>query len=93
MLRKLEVIPRVGRPSLFAVWTMVHLTGSLPGSTVETRRLIVRQADGSRTEEYVALMDDMGMPQRPPPPDKGQEGKEEQEQAPAEAGSSQPLDT
>ena len=66
VLRRVEVLGRVGKPPLFAVYVMRrarHGEGppaSAPEPAVE--RLVVRDAAGERTPEYDRLLLEMGIP-------------------------------
>ncbi len=58
-----EVVPRGGRSPLFTVFCMVLADDpSAPAETLVEPPFLVRDAEGSRTEEYLAVRRDMGMP-------------------------------
>lgn len=97
VVRKLEVVPKQGRPSLFAVWTMQHQQQQQDGEAaakgegggeeeeeaeaLEVEVLVVRDESGQRTAQYVSLMTDMGMPQRPPQPQQPSQDHDEEREA------------
>ncbi len=55
-----EVIPRAGKPPLVIVFSMRHRGEAQ--RTIDEPPLVVRDAGGRRTDEFVALRTDMGMP-------------------------------
>ena len=55
-----EVVPRAGKPPLLIVFSM-RRRGEATQATAEPP-LVVRDAAGRRTDEFVALRSDMGMP-------------------------------
>lgn len=56
------VIPRAGRPPLFAVWTLRHLDDAV---VALGRELVLRDADGERTADARLLRAAAGFPERP----------------------------
>ena len=66
ILSRRDVVPREGRDALLAVYAMVHRGEQEPAPggaplTVE-RPMIVRDAAGQRTDDYLGVREDMGMP-------------------------------
>jgi len=57
--RRLDVVPRAGKPTLFAVYTM---RAGTPGDPAVDPALVVRDAAGRRTPAFVAVREAMGMP-------------------------------
>lgn len=55
-----EVVPRLGKPPLFAVFTLRR--GPAAIATAEPPALVVRNADGARTPEFLALRAELGLP-------------------------------
>lgn len=55
-----EVVPRRGKPPLFAVFALRR--APLPAATAAAPPLVVRDADGTRTPEFLALREEMGLP-------------------------------
>lgn len=55
---RLDVVPRQGKPPLFAVFEC----GRAPAGAAGARTLVVRDRDGRRTADFVALRARMGMP-------------------------------
>jgi tRNA1(Val) A37 N6-methylase TrmN6 len=56
-----EVVPRRGKPPLFAVFALRRATeAALP--TAEPPPLVVRETDGTRTPEFLALRAELGLP-------------------------------
>ena len=60
IVRRLDVIPRAGKPALFSVYAMRH--NAVAGALCADAPLVVRDAAGRRTPHYLALRQDMGMP-------------------------------
>jgi tRNA1(Val) A37 N6-methylase TrmN6 len=58
VVRRLEVVPRAGKPPLFAV----YLLARMPAPTLEDPPLVVRDARGRRTPAFVAVRAAFGMP-------------------------------
>jgi len=58
--RRLEVVPRDGKASLFNVYVMHH--GRNGGAVVSEAPLVIRHASGQRTESYLRVRHDMGLP-------------------------------
>jgi tRNA1Val (adenine37-N6)-methyltransferase len=58
-----DIVPRAGKAPLLSVFSMRALEAGtpVPPATVEPP-LLVREADGRRTDEFVAVRADMGMP-------------------------------
>ena len=56
-----DFVPRDGRDPLFGVFVMAHATDDDAPTEVEAP-LMVRDADGVRTEAYLQIRRDMGMP-------------------------------
>jgi tRNA1(Val) A37 N6-methylase TrmN6 len=59
LAQTLPVVPRDGKPALFAVHAMRRETA---GTSVTMPALVVRHGDGARTAEFRALRAAMGMP-------------------------------
>lgn len=57
------VIPRAGRPPLFTVWAMQHMSSSTAGEPVD-RTLTLRDAAGERTDDAKALRAFSGFPEK-----------------------------
>ena len=55
-----EVVPRRGKPPLFAVFALRRGPSAAP--TVEPPPLVVREAEGARTAEFLALRAELGLP-------------------------------
>jgi len=55
-----DVVPRRGKPPLFAVFALRRVTTGSPGG--ELPPLVVRETDGTRTAEFLALRSEMGLP-------------------------------
>ncbi len=64
IVRLRDVVPRAGRAPLFTVFAMKHKNAAeaLELTAVEEPPLCVRDADGERTEDYLQMRRDMGMP-------------------------------
>jgi tRNA1Val (adenine37-N6)-methyltransferase len=63
VLERTDVVGREGKSPLFAVYVMCHADDSeQPAADLGTRKLVVRQLSGERTDEYCELMAEMGMP-------------------------------
>lgn len=64
VVRRVDVIPREGKRALFSVYAMRH--GAAKGSRMTLPRvdppLVVRDAQGRRTDRFRALRHEMGMP-------------------------------
>jgi tRNA1Val (adenine37-N6)-methyltransferase len=58
--RRIDVVPRAGKPALFSVWAMRRGAGA-SGTVVETP-LVVRDAAGGRTDAFRAVRRAFGMP-------------------------------
>jgi tRNA1Val (adenine37-N6)-methyltransferase len=57
-----DVIPKAGKDPLVVVFSMRHAYAGTTNPIVVEPPLIVRDARGQRTEEFIALRADMGMP-------------------------------
>jgi len=60
IVRRREVVPRAGKRALFSVYAMER--ARVGGSMVVEAPLVVREANGGRTEAFRALRLDLGMP-------------------------------
>jgi hypothetical protein len=58
--RWLPVVPRAGKDPLFSAYALRHDRG--PVASIDEPPLVVRERDGRRTPEFVALRADMGLP-------------------------------
>ena len=62
--RRLDVVPRAGKPALFSVYALRRRPGEMP-SAIDAP-LVVRDAAGDWTEAFRRVRRDMGMPPAPP---------------------------
>ena len=60
IVRRREVVPRAGKRALFSVYAMEQARAG--GSMVVEAPLVVREANGRRTEAFRALRLELGMP-------------------------------
>ena len=59
-MERLDVVPRRGRAPLLTVWTFAKASEA-PSLTVEAP-FVAREADGSRSDAYLALREFFGLP-------------------------------
>lgn len=62
VLERLDVVPKEGRSPLFSCWTLCHPEDADRSQMTIAEPLVVRWADGTRSERYLEVRRALGMP-------------------------------